>query len=306
MGLICVIGPNPAIDYTLEVPNFAPGEVNRTGSTFRMAGGKPLNVTRTISRLGGSALLALPLGGEGARLIGEAASELGIRLCVTPIAGQTRTAVIIADTANLAYSVINERGPQLSPNEAAGYEATATATIPLAAIVVASGSLPPGLPADFYARLARAAREQGRRFIVDASGQPLLQALQARPWAVKINRDELQECTGTIDPLQGTRDLLGRGLEHVIVTLGDQGAVYVGAAGQLRVSAAPIQLVNSVAAGDAFLGGLTVGLERGDSWAEALRLAAAVAGLAASKVGPDVGPNPEIRPLLERVQMSPL
>lgn len=303
--MITVIGPNPAIDYTLDVPHFTPGGVSRSVASLQMAGGKPLNVARTIRRLGGSATLVLPLGGaHESGLIESACQELGIRVRTLAISGHTRTCVIIVDPEHGA-TVVNEPGPRLSAEEAAAYSALAVASLAPASLALSSGSLPPGLPPGEVAHWVRAARERCVPLIIDTSGAPLRAALTAVPWAVKVNETELLEVTGAGDVGTAARDLAARGVHHVVVTLGAHGALYTGPEGSFRIGPAPVATVNPIASGDAFLGALAVGLQRGDSWLDALRLASAVAGFSASRFEPGIGSNPLIDSLVVHIDVSP-
>jgi 1-phosphofructokinase family hexose kinase len=301
---ITIIGPNPAIDHTLQVPGFRLGEVHRTAVSIRGAGGKPVNVARTVRRLGEAALLVAPLGGEGRRVIEGAASELDIVLWTTPIHAPTREAYIIVDSADGSCSVVNEEGPELSAREAGEFERLAVAALREGDPVVASGSLPPDLNRDFYGRLAAEARKLEARFILDTSGEALRLGLEGRPWCVKVNRHELADATGISDPREGAEALIAHGIEHVIVTLGVGGALYCSSTGAFHVTAAPVAALNPTAAGDAFMAGIAVELARGHGWEQALRLGSAAAALVTSQLGPDIGPNPEVEALVEAIQIT--
>jgi fructose-1-phosphate kinase PfkB-like protein len=235
----------------------------------------------------------------------EEAARLSIDLWSLSIGGETRSAYIIVDPAGRRSTVINERGPQLSEREAASFQSLCLAAIGGTALVVGSGSVPPGINADLYGRLAEEARRREVPCIIDASGESLRCACRAKSWGVKVNVDELAEATGESDPLTAAQSLLDHGVTHVAVTLGGGGALYIGAEGALRVNAAPGGAVNAVAAGDAFLGGLAAALSRGDSWRQALRLASAAAGLVAGQIGPDIGLTPPIQDVLRDIDVVP-
>jgi len=304
--MITVIGPNPAVDHILDVPGFVPGASWRSQSSLHVAGGKPMNVARTLRRLDVEVLLACPVGGklDGSQLIAEACQHLGIELCALPIAPPIRTCVVLVDTENTTSSVINEPGPHLSAEEAGGYERLAMDSVCAGNLALGSGSLPPGIPTDFYGRVARCARERGIRLILDTTGEALVRALESRPWAVKVNGEEIVAATGAPNIEQAVADVTDQGVEHVVVTLGADGARYFGPDAALRISTAPVRTVNPVGSGDAFLAGLSAGLNQGYCWADALRLASAVGGLAASRFEPDIGPSPDLAPLLEQVKVS--
>jgi 1-phosphofructokinase family hexose kinase len=324
--VITIIGPNLAVDHILDVPGFAAGRVWRSRYALHLAGGKPMNVARTLRRLGVEVRLISPLGGKRGepQLMADACCELGVHLVSLPIASSIRTCVIVADSAQGAATVINELGPELSSEEAAAYERLMVDSLQGGELILASGSLPPGLPPNLYQRLVVLSSQRGARVIIDASGEVLQYAIMARPWAVKVNGEELMavdntlsekgDCTGTQSEsyspyyryVHAATALLARGVEHVVVTLGDNGALYIGQVGKLHISALPVRVVNPTGSGDVFLAGLAAELQRTDSWPDALRLASVVAGLAASHLEPDIGPNPDLKPLLAQVEMRTL
>lgn len=299
--MIAVIGPNPAIDLILEVPAIRLGTAMRAQRSLHIAGGKPVNVARVLRRLDVSTSLVVPLGGPGGQVIREACDELGIGLQALPIRGITRTCVIVVDLSTVSDTVVNEPGPMHGPDEAAVYVSMTEKAIQPGGLVLASGSLPPGLPSNFYAGMVDHARRVGAHLIVDTSGIPLREALTARPWAIKINADELQAVMGE-SPERGAITLLRQNVEHVVVTRGAHGATYYNGSQVVTVGAADVPTVNSTGAGDAFLAGLACALDRRHNWIHAVHFASAVAGLVASTFGPDPGPAPDVAAVLRTVQ----
>ncbi|HZU14347.1 MAG TPA: 1-phosphofructokinase family hexose kinase [Chloroflexota bacterium] len=287
---VVVVGPNPAMDLILEVAALDPGESHRAQQAMHLAGGKPVNVARTLRRLGIDVSLVSPLGGHlgPAQLIREACTALGIDLQATEIGEETRTCVVIADAATGEATVVNERGPHLSGDEADAYRSSVEKTLRPGGIVVMSGSLPPGLPADFYAHVVEHAHAVGARTIVDTSGEPLRLALEAGPRAVKVNGDELLAVTGATSVDEAALQL-GKAIPHVAVTLGSAGSLYVGPDGVSRLPALPVTVTNPTGAGDAFLAGLVAGLVRGHPWLAALAEATSAAALVCGRLGPDIG-----------------
>jgi 1-phosphofructokinase family hexose kinase len=299
--MIAVIGPNPAVDVLLEVPNFEPGGTSRSRSTRRLAGGKPLNVARTLRRMGVPALLCLPLerGGEGRDLISDACRDLGIDLRAITVEARVRSAYVITSAGSA--TVINEPGGPLTADEAATFESLCRRALNEGSLAAGCGSLPEGLPDDFYARLGA-----GTRLIVDTSGPALRAAIEAGVWAIKVNSEEIAAATGIEDPRGAARAARESGVDHVVVTLGAEGALYLGPDGDCRVSAPSVQTVNPTGAGDALLAGLLSALEHGTGWHQGLRQGTAVAALCASLPGPDVGSSPEIAPLAAAVTIDSL
>lgn len=299
--MITVIGPNPAVDVILDVPDFRPGGVSRSRDTQRLAGGKPLNVARTLRRLGAEVGLFLPLerSGEGRDLIAAACGDLDIALQATPVQARTRSAYVITSAGSA--TVINEPGGPLTSEEADAFESLCRNALSPQSSAAGCGSLPRGLPDDFYARLSGSAH-----LIVDTSGAALRAAIGAPAWAIKVNGEEAAAATGLEDPAAAARAVRDAGVRHVVVTLGAEGALYLGPDASFRVVPPAVRAVNPTGAGDALLAGLVAALARGEGWREGLRLGTAAAALCCTLPGPDIGPGPEVGPLLAAVTVTPL
>lgn len=303
---VVVIGPNPALDVVLETPTFLSGTVNRATRALHLAGGKPIIVARTLRRLGVVVRVVSPLGGNmGPRhVIVDACMSLGIDLRVCDIQEETRICVIVADPETGESSVVNEPGPRLSDREAADYRRMVDEDLSVTGVALMSGSLPPGLGPDFYAWVTTRARQAGVPVIVDTSGEPLRLALEARPWAVKVNGHELLSVEGGSSVSDAARQLAAR-VEHVVVTLGAEGALYAGSEGLHRVGSARVPVTNATGAGDAFLAGLAAELVKGKSWLDALRMATAVSALVCDRLEPDIGSDPAVGAMLRIVHTTP-
>jgi 1-phosphofructokinase family hexose kinase len=279
MTILCVT-PNPAIDRTLIVPGFVAGRVWRAICVHAACGGKGVNVARTLTRLGKPACCAGPLGGHAGRVAAERAEAEGLVARWTPVAGETRTCVIVADGAGEA-TVVNEPGPVLSPEEWSRFSRDVKEAARDTQAVCISGSLPCRAPTRAMAELIAAAGNGGRRPVwVDSSGAALDDALMARPFGVKINGDEAAALLGRevrveSGALTAALDIAARGPVLVAITLGHAGAVMVGEAGSWHAATPPIAAVNPVGSGDSFLAGLVAGFTDGLGPKEALRLAIA-------------------------------
>ncbi len=305
---VTVIGPNPAIDRIIDVPGLRLGSVSRSSRYMAVAGGKPMNVARTLSGLGTATRLILPLERDGRtrRAFLETASGLGIRLDAVGISGETRTCIILVDTVSGSATVVNESGPLLTESESADLERMSLSALDGCDLAVGSGSLPPGLAASFYGMVAAQARRMGVRFLLDTAGGALSAGMSGKPWAIKVNKDELLDVVGTDNVVEAAKGIRLNGVEHVVVTLGAGGCIYVGEEGLLRVVAPEFEQINPIGAGDVFAGGLVAHLAEGCSWSEALRHATALAALAASLFQPDIGPRPNVGPFLSRTMIEPL
>src|SRR4051812_40593784 len=196
--LVCV-AVNASIDKVAAVDRLVPGEIHRPELLSAVAGGKPINVARAASRLG-LAVVVVPVvaGNMGSWL---EASLAGERIIARPVrvAGETRTCLSILDRSTGALTELYEAGPALDAEGWAAIEQAVVAELATDAettVVVLSGSLPPGAPVDGYARLVRLAAEVGARTAVDADGELLARAVEARPWLAKGNAAEAAHATG--------------------------------------------------------------------------------------------------------------
>ena len=287
-AILCVT-PNPALDRTLEIRELRMGESLRAAAVRVAAGGKGLNVARSLTTLGASPVCMGPVGGASGRRLAELAAAEGLESSWTWCEIETRTCVILVDTTAEQATVVNEPGPALSPEDWARVSEDVLARAPHAGEICVSGSLPPGVaPADL-ARLGRALVASGRRPWMDTSGPALTAVLETRGARVKINREEARQALGI--PLAdaaacaaAARRLLDAGLATVVMTLGDQGAVLADDGGCWHVDAPAVRSASAVASGDAFLAGLVSAWIGGLAPADALRRAVA-AGTANALAG---------------------
>ena len=256
--MIVVLTPNPSIDRTLRVPRLERGALVRATSVTAEAAGKGINVTRALLVQRHAAAAVAPLSTASAPQFAEA---LGPRhLKAVTIDGDVRVNVTMVEPDGTVTKV-NEPGPRLTAEEASALidRAVEVARDAGAHWVVGSGSLPPGVVPDLYARLIRALPVEARS-AVDADGAALAAAVDAAATLVKPNLAELEELVGrrltTLgEVVDAAREVIDRGPAGVLASLGRDGAVYVDAAGASHAEAAIDDVVNTVGAGDALLAG---------------------------------------------------
>lgn len=257
--VIVTVTLNPSLDRTMEVASLPRGLLVHADATRLDPGGKGVNVARALAAHGVPTCAVVPRSGPaGAQLTALLGVE-GIDVCAVPVSGYTRSNVSLVEPDG-TVTKINEPGGRLSE---ADLEVVLTAVLTVgdgADWVVASGSLPPGVPDSFYARLGREVTRMGVRFAVDTSGPALTAAMAARPALVKPNRDELAESVGfridtVADAVRAAEAIRAAGAETVLASLGEDGAVLVDADG-VRYGESPVDHGRSaVGAGDAMLAG---------------------------------------------------
>jgi tagatose 6-phosphate kinase len=300
--MITVLSLNTAIDRVLLIPHFRPGEVVRAERSLAVPGGKGLNVARALRRLGRQVRVIGFLGGVPAPFIRAGCAELGIDQHWIEIAGESRTCVIVVDPYKSAQSVLNEPGPTVSTGETSRLRTAITASLHPGDILCISGSAPPGVPDGFYAALVRDLQPQGIRVLADVSGQALRLAAAERPWALSPNLDEYVAAFSTPDGPDGAARHLARMAEHALITLGARGAVYAGGSTVERFHPPPVEAVNAVGSGDAFVAGFLAGIEEGLPSTDAVRQAIACGASNAARFEPEIGGMEEIRRLMSQVR----
>ena len=290
--VIVTLTANPSVDRTLEIPSLDRGEVVRATAARVHPGGKGVNVARALVANGIRARAVLPAGGrEGEQLL-DLLSSLGVEVVPVPIAESVRQNVTVVEPDG-TVTKLNAPGPQLSPGEIARLIQVVVEASRGADWVALCGTLPPGAPEDLYATLVRELHLIGVRVAVDTSGAALVKAIEAGPDLIKPNREELAEAVACPmqnlgDVANGARRLLDRGVGHVLVSLGRDGAVSVSDSVVLRAWTAPVVPRSTVGAGDATLAGF---LSTRDQHSLALRTAVAW-GAAAVKLPGTGMPTP--------------
>ena len=284
-GLIATVTMNPTIDIAARAETVQPTHKLRTYSERQDPGGGGINVTSVLTALGCPTRALLLAGGSTGRLLDELLADRGIERHVVPIAGRTRTSHAMTDeTSGHEYRFISQ-GPEVSePEWTAMLEAIRTLD---ATWLIASGSLPPGVPEEFYGWLATTARARGTRFVLDTSGPPLRAALSTAASGMTLVKSSLSELESIVGrKLPDAADQEAASLEMVrsgrtelfALTLGDEGATLASAHGLLRLPALDVVVNGTVGAGDSFLAGMVMALAEGRSPEDALAWGIAAGG----------------------------
>ena len=298
--MIVTLTPNPSLDRTIELAGpIERGEVQRAVATHSEPGGKGVNICRALEASGVSSLAILPGDADDAVLLaltGHHIPHLGL-----PIGQPLRSNVAITEPDGTTTK-LNEPGPALSlAQQDALVELVLEQSVGASWLVLA-GSVPPGVPDDFYARIIGELRtrlgSQAPRVAVDSSGGPLAAAALAHPDLLKPNGEELAELSGLFDGdtleanpdlvVDAARVLIAGGVGAVLATLGAKGAVLVTADGSWLATTPPILAVSTVGAGDSALAGYLLQSNAGASAPDCLRQAAAHGAAAAALPGSTV------------------
>ena len=260
---------NPSVDLATDTPRVVPTHKLRCGEALHDAGGGGINVARVITRLGGTCDNLCPAGGPSGHWLEVRMAEEGLMSTTIPIAEETRMSFTVHEADTGAEFRFVMPGPHLAPGEWQACLDHLTRLAYFPEWVVASGSLPPGVPDDFYARVARLCRDRGARLVLDASGPALSKALgQGVTW-FKPNLRELGELVGEIlsTPEQwqaAACRCVDQGMaEMVALTMGHLGALLVTRDAMWSAPPLDIPVASAVGAGDSFVGGMVWGLQKG-------------------------------------------
>ena len=290
-GTVATVTANPAIDVSTRVGSIVPDRKLRCLPPVFQPGGGGINVARAVRRLGGEVEALFPSGGPPGRLLEDLLSAEGVASRAIPIAGRTRENLNVVESETGRQFRFVLPGPELSEAESESLFEAVSRLAPFPEFLVASGSLPPGVPEDFYARLARLTRERGGRFVLDASGPALARALDEGVYLCKPSLREFGEWFGEAahdEAVWGRRSRRvveeGR-CEVLVVSLGAAGALWTTRDEQELLASPAVPVASSVGAGDCMVGGIVFSLGRGRSLREAMRRGVAAAAAAVMNPG---------------------
>ena len=307
---IATITINPAVDIFVNVERVEPTKKMRCSAPKRDPGGGGINVARAAHRLGGRVVAIYPAGGALGKLLQRLVEREGIDSVTTPSHVETReNFTAYEEESGQQYRFVLP-GSALHKVE---WEACLDKLATLRnkpKIVVASGSVPPGVPEDFFAQVARCAKTFGAKMVLDTSGSALRVALDEGVTLIKPNMSELSEFVGSPlkrdeDRIAACRKLINaKRVEAVALTLGEDGALLVTADGAWRSAPLRVEVVSAVGAGDSFLGGMVSALAEGEPIEHAFRVAVAAGSAAVMRPGTELCHEQDVRRLLGDVRVS--
>ncbi|MFC5201124.1 1-phosphofructokinase family hexose kinase [Streptomyces kaempferi] len=306
-GPIITLTLNPTVDICWDVDHLADIGKNRARVRSVVGGGGGINVARGVARLGGQALAVHTAGREVGWRLNRLLDEEGIHHIAVQIGRETREALVLLETESRRSHHIVPPGPRLDEYEGQRCLDVLGSAIGTSRYVVASGSLPGGLPDNFYAAVARRVKAAGSRLVLDTSGPALLHGLAEGVFLLRCNRTEAAELIGRVvrsfdDARAVNEHLITTGAAEVAVTtIGELGALCSTCHGhtELRAPTLPGLLLSDAGAGDGMVAALTAGLTAGDDLVTACAQGVAVA--AASVLTPGTESfDPEVAEFLRR------
>ena len=288
--MIVTVTMNPAIDKTVDVKEMEHGGLNRVENVIIDAGGKGINVSKTIKELGGETIASGFLGDGGSEIIKNVLSAYEIPSDFVHVKGEVRTNLKVVEASG-SVTELNEAGPVISEAELCqlmrkleGYAGADT-------LFVMSGSIPRGVPHTIYRTLIEKVHAKGARVFLDADGELFANALEAKPDFIKPNRTELEEFY-EMDYRANEEELvamgtqfIGQGIGLVTITLGQMGALFLTKEQKIRCPGLDIKAHSTVGAGDAMVAALAYGFDRQLDFLECVKLGVATSAGAVTTHG---------------------
>jgi 1-phosphofructokinase family hexose kinase len=309
--MIYTLTLNPAVDRELTVPAMEFDSVLRATESRVDFGGKGFNVSRLLRGMGASSTAVGFLGGRAGELLQDGLQSLGIGTDFVWVPGETRTNVSIVTQSHDHYLKANEKGPLVDEAKQKDLLDKIDSLARPGDWWVLAGSLPPGVPDDFYAQVVHVLNRHEAHAILDTSGESLRMGCAEKPYLVKPNAEEAHILTGL--PMDtpaaiavAAAEIRRLGAQNVIVSMGKAGALLHTAEGTWLTHTPKIKEKNPIGAGDSMVGGLVWALTEGIALKEALGWGVASGAATASLPGTEVGTRPLIQELFSQVQYERL
>lgn len=309
--MIYTVTLNPAIDKTIELPGFSVGTVNRGLSIREDAGGKGINVSKCLKALGMESVAVAILAGETGDRLAQLLEQEGLTVLAVESSGQTRTNLKIVDREAGQNTDINEPGPEVKSATLRQLLIRLCQRIRPGDVVVLSGSLPKGAAPDTYRVWTERFRELGARVILDADGASLKEGVQAIPEIIKPNEAELTRLVGRTLETQGQiigagRELLAKGIQQVVVSLGKDGALFLSQDGFYRAKSLPVAVGSTVGAGDGVVAAMAYAMEKELPRQQQIQLAMAMGAASVMQSGTQAPDAKTVYSLAEQVEYTKL
>ena len=303
MARILTLTLNPALDLTVRLAHLEPGEVNRSETLLTHAAGKGVNVAQVLADLGHQVSVGGFLGAENPQAFDALIARRKFGNAFIRVPGETRSNIKIAERDGRVTD-INAPGPLVSEEAQAELLKLIAIVGPEFDAVVVAGSLPRGVSPQWFQGLLDKIKGLGLKVALDTSGEALRAGLQAGPWLVKPNTEELAEALGnSTDAIHRLHQL---GVEHVVVSDGAAGVTWYSPQVALHATPPKVTVASTVGAGDSLLAGMLHGLLAGDTPEQTLRRATAIAAMAVTQIGFGISDDAQLARLESGVHVRTL
>lgn len=309
--MIITVTMNPAIDKTVELDCFQPGGLNRIRKVEYDAGGKGINVSKTLCELGGESIATGFLGGNAGRTIATVLKAKGIACDFVAVDGETRTNTKVFEASG-TVTELNEPGPAIDRRQLEELLGKLEGYAKEDTLFILSGSVPGGVDTGIYAKMIRLAHGKGAKVLLDADGELFRNALSALPDMIKPNRIELEAYAGFTghadkEELLGlARKFVEQGVGMVTVSMGKDGAVFVSRGYEAECPALPVKAHSTVGAGDAMVAALAYAWDNQLDADDTVRLCMAASAGAVTTIGTKPPEKELVDTLMEQVVITKL
>ncbi len=307
--MIATITLNPSLDEDIMVDGLVVEETNRWVRLRRYAGGKGIDVSRAIQEMDGITIAYGFIGGPQGRVVEILLDEEGVQFSFTPIQQETRANFIITDTKTSQQTRIVAPGPRISKRELERFAQKSRHMRPKPNLIVAAGSVPPGVPASIYYDIISEAKGFGVRTALDSAGQWLENGIKAKPYFIKPNVHEAETLLGRELPtekaiIEAALELVDKGIEVVVISRGKDGIIAATKNRIVKAASPPVKVRSSVGAGDCCVAGLALNLAYGKPLIEACRLGAAMGAATVLTPGTELCHRADVEKLLPQIKVQ--
>lgn len=309
--MIVTVTLNPALDKTLILDTFYISEVNRVVSIREDAGGKGINVSNLITSLGGDTIATGVVAGPTGDFIEKQLTQLGTAYDFVHTEGNTRTNTKVVDIQNKTHTDINEPGVPLTNEALEQVEEKIFKHVEEDGIVVFSGSVPKNLGKDIYGKLITKVKQKGIKTILDADGELLQKGMEAGPYLIKPNINELEMLYGKKfssmeETIRYAKDMLKYGIEIIALSMGADGCAFITKDKTYFAKAIPVEVKSTVGAGDSMVAALAYAIQQKTPFEEAIKLAVAAATASICNEGTQMGSKEQIEFWRDKVEFEVL
>lgn len=305
--MITTVCMNPSFDKTASVEKLVAGEVNRLRDVRVDVGGKGVNVAVVLRRLGVPVGCVGCLGERGRESFLKMIAREDVPFAYLPMPGEVRTNLKLVDESSRVITEFNEPGIRMEEQELSSFLTLLREKAEGSGYVVLSGRLPEGCAEDTYQRCLKVLG--GTRCVLDSAGTPLLHGIKEKPFLIKPNLPEIEAIMKKeLRTLRGLRDaalfLIDYGAQNVIISMGKYGAMFASRTETFFAPALMVEARSTVGAGDAMIGGVLTGLERGERMADAFRYGVAAGAASVMTDGTQLLRKPDFEALLPKVTVQ--
>lgn len=300
--MIVTVTMNPAIDKTVDIGRFERGDLNRIKRVEIDAGGKGINVSKTIRELGGESIATGFVGGTSGTIIKQVLDDLGLRTDFVDVKGETRTNLkVVEETGEVTE--LNEPGPEVSKEQLEDLLNRLECYANPDTLFVLAGSIPAGIPTDIYRRITEEVHQKGAKVLLDADGTLFSESLKGKPDMLKPNRSELERHyqldyrASEQELVSMGEKLLNHGASMAAISLGQMGAIFLTKEKRYRCPGLRVKAHSTVGAGDALVAAMAY------SWDEKLPLETCIRLCMGASAGAvtSIGTKPPQRSLVDEL-----